>query len=404
MGVPVTLLDVPEEPVQEKIVQQTVSIKDAEQVMAKGDAFFARFGLKESDQEELFRTPLMQAALDEVVVGVHSERHELERTIGKPRGGWKPLPFETEDVELPKEVVKVPEIKKEKEIRTNALSDQSAQQQVAAIQKRLQEALIQVKKAADNTREVLPALPKAPQVKMPSLPQVASNVPLPDFSENEEKREISIDVGQHYEKQFKVVVEEESSLQQAVEALLGKNEDKQSVVKGNTDVKVENKHLTEEFLEQTTPEGAIADPAVSSVSLGGSGQGSVTASNHVHSPSEILQDTGRVTSEEEKSEGSPVVIPEVLQEQPIIRRRSFSRPSGGVVIATLRSRRFQEQPPPTSVFDQTIFKKELITPFGTSDPTDDVQQEEPEGLNASNVEQSSETAPVSRMRYRRLSI
>lgn len=404
MGVPTTLLDVKEEP--EKIVQPMVSVKDAERVMEKGDAFFARFGLKESEQEELFKTPLVQAALEEIITGVHSERHELERTIGKPRGGWKPLPFETEAIELPKEVAKVPEIKKEKEIRTSALPDQSAQQQIAAIQKRLQEALVQVKKAAENTKVMLPTLPKAPQViKMPSLQvQVASKLPLPDFSENEEKREISIDVGQHYEKQFKVVVEE-NPLQQAVDALLGKSADKQSVAKGNTEIKSENKHSTEAFLEQTTPEKTITNHNVTPVTLETGRPKSVMASSDICPPSESIKDTEQVTLKEGQSDTSPVVIPEVLQEQPVIRRRSFARSGGGVVIATLRSRRFQEQPPPTSVFDQTLLKKEFITPFGTSDPTEEEQQEELEGRKEpSTIEQSSETAPVSRMRYRRLSI
>ncbi|MDR3317193.1 MAG: hypothetical protein LBS71_00075 [Puniceicoccales bacterium] len=191
-------------------LQQRVAkvIEDAEQ-------FFARFGLTSDKHEALFQMPIIQQCLDEIMAGVSRERKELELTIGRPRNGWDLLPFE-KLAETEKILQKLPEeirTEKIKEISLDEVFDRSAQAQIEAIQKRLSEALKDVKKAVDAQKKAmtLPTLPLpllSSSPKHEPLDRVTSAIALSDL---QEKRPINIDFERRYAEQLKIVMPQNTS-------------------------------------------------------------------------------------------------------------------------------------------------------------------------------------------------
>ncbi|MDR2371606.1 MAG: hypothetical protein LBD60_00460 [Puniceicoccales bacterium] len=197
-----------EEP-EEEVETAPIALEDLEQTVMKTveetEQFFAHFGLTPERQEELFQMPIIRESLDEIIAGVARERVELELEFGAPRNGWDPLPFEkSEETEkILKKLMKRTKEEKIKAVHVDTIFDQSAQEQIAAIQKRLSAALEEVKNAAQEQKKAmtLPALPVAPRRE--SLVEAASAVALSDL---QEKRSIDADFKRHYAEQLKVVI------------------------------------------------------------------------------------------------------------------------------------------------------------------------------------------------------
>jgi hypothetical protein len=217
MGGLVPLSD--DQEVAEEAVAAPIASKELEQrvkkVIEDTEQFFAHFGLTPERQEELFKMPVIQKGLDEIIAGVARERVELELLFGAPRNGWDPLPFEksAETEKILKKLLKQAKTEKIEEIYMDEIFDRSAHEQIMAIQKRLSAALEDVKKATQEQKKAmtLPALPMMP--KREPLPEVASAVALPDLRE---KRSIDADFERHYSEQLKVVMVQKDPLQQAV--------------------------------------------------------------------------------------------------------------------------------------------------------------------------------------------
>jgi hypothetical protein len=184
-------------PIAPENLEQTVrkTIEETEQ-------FFAHFGLAPERQEELFQMPIIQQGLDEVIAGVARERMELELEFGAPRNGWDPLPFE-KSAETEKILAQLIQRKREEkieEVHVDTIFDQSAQEQIAAIQQRLLAALEEVKNATQEQGKAM-ALPALPVVsRHESLAEEA--LALPDLRD---KRPINADFKHHYVEQLKVV-------------------------------------------------------------------------------------------------------------------------------------------------------------------------------------------------------
>jgi hypothetical protein len=94
-------------------------------------------------------------------------------------------------------------MEKIQEIHLDEVFDRSAQEQIAAIQKRLSTALEEVKNAVNEQRKAmtLPVLPSAP--KREPLAAAALAATLPDL---QEKRPIDINFKRHYSETLKIVV------------------------------------------------------------------------------------------------------------------------------------------------------------------------------------------------------
>jgi hypothetical protein len=242
------LLD--EEELEEEPVAAPIAPEALEQTIRKTieetEQFFAYFGLTPERQEELFQMPIIQQGLDEIIAGVARERVELELEFGAPRNGWDPLPFEksAETEKILKKLIKRTKEEKIEEVHVDTIFDQSAQEQIAAIQKRLSAALEEVKNATQEQRKAmaLPTLPIVP--KRESLAEVA--VPLSDL---QEKRSIDADFKRHYAEQLKVVVSPQAPRAVAETHPLPQDKtqfvDHKKTTVGDLQTQTENKQLSE---------------------------------------------------------------------------------------------------------------------------------------------------------------
>jgi hypothetical protein len=273
---------------------------------------------------------MMQQCQDEIMATVFRERDELEHTIGKPRDGWDPLPFEkfmaTERI-----LQKLPEpipIEKIKEIRLEEIFDRAAEAQILAVQQRLSEALESVKKAAQEQQEEmrLPALPTF--TKRESSIEVAPLAQLPD---RDEKRSINVDLEQHYAKQLKIVVPEEDTLQRAIK-------ENGFSTKSETAITNDN-HQSETGL-------SVANGGVI---------GNITSPEQspLRSVEAIAEDIEKMVSRGEDRPPTPNVLPQKeISPPPVpnpelqkIRKKTSSiRPSRGIVISALKSKIQQGSP------------------------------------------------------------
>jgi hypothetical protein len=200
--------------VAEEAVAAPIALKEFEQRVKKSiedtEKFFAHFGLTPEKQEELFKIPVIQKGLYEIIAGVAQERVELELLFGVPRNGWDPLPFE-KSAETEKILKKL--LKQVKTEKIEEIFDRSAHEQVMAIQKRRSAALEDVKKATQEQKKAMTLTALCMMPKREPLPEVASAVALPDLWK---KRSIDADFERHYSEQLKVVMVQKDSLQQAI--------------------------------------------------------------------------------------------------------------------------------------------------------------------------------------------
>ncbi|MDR2807200.1 MAG: hypothetical protein LBB11_03525 [Puniceicoccales bacterium] len=212
MGAPLHLLDVEDEGVTSEKMKTLPSldvwVPKAQSVIQEGEQFFAQFGLTPEKQEELFQMPIIQQSQSEIMAHVFREREELERTIGRPRQGWDPLPCEryaaTDKIleNLPQSI----EHPKIEEIHLDEIFDRSAEEQIMAVQQRLTAALEEVKKAASEQKKSI-NLPRLPQRSISPI-EVNTTAALPDL---QEKCSIAIDFERRYAEQLKIVLPDAST-------------------------------------------------------------------------------------------------------------------------------------------------------------------------------------------------
>lgn len=205
MGGSLSLLDEQEEAVEVPSMAPEELEQKVKKTIEEVEQFFAHFGLTSEAQEELFKMPIIQQNLDEVIAGVARERMELELEFGAPRNGWDPLPFEksAETEKILKKLLKQTKTEKIEAIHVDEIFDRNAQEQIAAIQERLSAALEEVKNATHEQKKAmaLPILPYVP--KYEPLAEFTSTLVLPDL---QEKRSIDADFDRHYSEQLEVVV------------------------------------------------------------------------------------------------------------------------------------------------------------------------------------------------------
>jgi hypothetical protein len=306
-----------EEAVAAPVVPEALE-QEVRKTIEETEQFFAHFGLTSERQEELFRMPIIQQSLDEIIAGVARERVELELEFGAPRNGWDPLPFEklAETEKILKRLMK--QIKEEtiEEVHVDTIFDQSAQEQIAAIQRRLSVALEEVKNATQEQRKAmtLPTLPVVP--KRESLAEVTSAVPLPDL---QEKRPIDADFKRHYAEQLKVVLSP-SAAQAATETHpLPQNEtqfiDHKKTTTGDLQTRVEN---GQEYPQVRTVEAITKDIEKMRSGL----------------KNEAIQECEPNTAPEKAL--SPEVV--VDAEMPKILRKVSTTRANGIVISALKSK------------------------------------------------------------------
>jgi hypothetical protein len=218
--IPITLEEIDAAVEREKAEEISPSFEELERqvqdVIDDAEQFFAQFGLTPEGQEELFRMPIIQQRLDEVVEGVVQEREELERDIGRPRNGWELLPFEkwAETEKILKNLPQQPKSEKIQEICVEKVFDRSAQEQIAAIQERLSAALVDVKKAVDEQKETVARLPLSIPTKRETFAE-KSPLTLPD---SQEKRPIDANFERHYAEQLRIVMPPNGDASQAIPA------------------------------------------------------------------------------------------------------------------------------------------------------------------------------------------
>ncbi|MDR0590779.1 MAG: hypothetical protein LBG09_02940 [Puniceicoccales bacterium] len=323
--IPITLEEIDAAVEREEAEENSPSLEElkrrVQSVIDDAEQFFAQFGLTPESQEELFRMPLIQQRLDEVVEGVAQEREELERNIGRPRNGWNPLPFE-KWAETEKILKNLPQFKGEKiqEICAEGVFDRSAQEQIAAIQERLTAALVDVKKAVDEQREAIAQLPLPSPVKRETSSEKSPLI-LPD---SQEKRPIDADFERHYAEQLSIVMPPNKNTPQTIPA---------------TDVA---------HSHQTEPNHCGAENASDLVVCAADGAENAQENAAVRAVEAIREDIEKMVAQrngfpEAPSEKAP---PEaewlpaaVTEEMPKISRKpAAARPSQSVIISALKAK------------------------------------------------------------------
>ncbi|MDR1366613.1 MAG: hypothetical protein LBJ13_01755 [Puniceicoccales bacterium] len=340
LGLPISILDAEEEETEpEKLPETGELVEQAQRLVDEMEQFFARFGLTEDKQEELFQMPIIQEWKREIMFNVFREREELERTISKPRDGWKALPFE-KSINAEKVLQELPDdmkSEKVKEIHLDSIFDTSAEEQIAAISKRLSEALEDVQKAVAEQKEVLslPSLPK----RNPAA-QVEPAMELPDLRE---KRQIEAHTAHHYADELRVVFADPDPLKKAMTKLST----------GTPSVVQKNVTLGEgESLGSPVP--AVAD----------------APKNEIRSSEEILADIEKMVKKPEKvKESVSVVVPEVVEstaagyETVTLKKMSGVRPRHGIVISALKSQIQREQNSQVTILTEPFHGESNQNPF-----------------------------------------
>jgi hypothetical protein len=333
LGAPVSLLDLEEEE-SKRLPGEGELREKAQKVVDEAEQFFARFGLTEEKQEFLFQMPMLEGHWDEIATNVFLEREELERTIGRPREGWDPLPFERDGLmekflqNLPQEIG----TEKVEEIHLDEIFDTSAREQILAVQRRLSEALENVKKASCEQKKTL---------TLPSLPKRESSVqatPI-ELADLSEKRQIEMHTEHHYADALKVIVAGEDPLKKAIAD--GK-------LLQDPDLTRKNQIIEEsDFMESS--ELLIKNELLSG------------AKNEVRSAEAIVADIEKMAQKSKKIEDSPaVIIPEVVEPDEknnisaTTKKSAVARPRHGIVISALRSQMQREQNPQTSIVTESL--------------------------------------------------
>ncbi|MDR1591247.1 MAG: hypothetical protein LBR92_04630 [Puniceicoccales bacterium] len=279
------------------------------------EQFFAHFGLTSEGQENLFKMPIIQQVLDEIVAGVVQERMELELEFGAPRNGWDSLPFEkfAETEKILEKLFQQKKAEKVEEIHVDEIFDQSAQEQIAAIQERLSAALEEVKIATAKERKVM-SMPLLP-FTLKREPEVIPTAALSNF---QEKRTIDADFKRHYSEQLKVIMPHKEPQVIAETHLLPQNAAQAVNREIDMDVKMENVPEWPSEKLQVREVEAIAKDIETMCSKNGIGRPS--ADHNIATEETFSPD---VVSDEE--------MPKIIRKVPVT-------PANGVVILALKSK------------------------------------------------------------------
>ncbi|MDR0418480.1 MAG: hypothetical protein LBH08_03560 [Puniceicoccales bacterium] len=348
MGLPISILDAEEEKGKpEKPTETGTLTEQVQRIVDKTEQFFSRFGLTEDKQEELFQMPIIQEWQQEIMFNVFREREELERTIGKPRDGWKALPFE-KSINAEKVLQKLSDDmkpEKVKEIHLDKIFDTSAEEQVAAISKRLSEALEDVQKMMVEQKKTL-SLPPLP--KRNSTAQMESELP-----NLQEKRQIEAHTAHHYADELQVILTDPDPLKKVTT-----ESSAPSIVQKNTTV------------EEDKPLGSpvLADAP--------------KKENEIRSSEEILADIEKTVKNSEKvEENISVVAPEVVESiaadcrTVTLKKMSNIRPHHGIVISALKSQIQRKQNSQVTILAEPFHGENNPNPF--ADPASSQLSETP---------------------------